>query len=122
VIALAEPDYGGRIDYPEELVELGRRQEAALRNQGADPRMGRTLAEVFHRTGLQDIEAGVLGGQWKGKPSRQEWELEWDVLQSDLGMGQNLDRLRFLDWDARERGERILFVPTFYALGRVPAT
>jgi SAM-dependent methyltransferase len=120
VIALAEPDYGGRIDYPEELAELGRRQAAALRNQGADPRMGRRLAEVFHRSGLLDVEIGVLGGQWMGKPSRQDWELEWNVLQSDLGKGQNLDSLRSLDLAARERGERVLFVPTFYAYGKVP--
>jgi hypothetical protein len=121
VIALAEPDYGGRIDYPEELAILGRHQAAALRKQGADPRMGRRLAEVFHQLGLQDIEVGVLGGQWKGKSSRREWELEWRVLQSDLGGEQDTDSLRALDWAARERGERVLFVPTFYAFGRVPA-
>jgi ubiquinone/menaquinone biosynthesis C-methylase UbiE len=122
VIALAEPDYGGRIDYPEELNALGRRQAAALRKQGADPRMGRRLAEVFHQSGLQDIEVGVLGGQWKGEFSHREWELEWRVLQSDLGKGQDLDSLRALDWAARERGERVLFVPTFYAMGKVPAS
>ena len=118
VIALAEPDYGGRVDYPEELAVIGRWQEESLKNQGADPRMGRRLAEVFHRSGLQEIEVGVLGGQWRGKPSRQEWELEWRVLQSDLGKTQELRDLRALDWASRERGERLLFVPTFYAFGK----
>ena len=37
VLALAEPDYGGRIDFPEELTILGQWQRAALRQQGADP-------------------------------------------------------------------------------------
>ena len=31
VLALAEPDYGGRIDYPQELAALGRLQAGALR-------------------------------------------------------------------------------------------
>jgi ubiquinone/menaquinone biosynthesis C-methylase UbiE len=119
VIALAEPDYGGRIDYPEALVVLGKRQEESLKKQGADPKMGRRLAEVFHKSGLQDVVAGVLGGQWRGKLSRQEWEMEWEVLQSDLGIREGLAGLRALDWASRQRGERVLFVPTFYAYGKV---
>jgi SAM-dependent methyltransferase len=46
VLALAEPDYGGRIDYPEEFSELGLWQEQALRRQGADTRLGRRLSIV----------------------------------------------------------------------------
>ena len=32
-MALAEPDYGGRIDYPEQLGHIGRWQAQALRKQ-----------------------------------------------------------------------------------------
>lgn len=119
VLALAEPDYGGRIDHPDELVILGRWQQDSLEKQGADPRIGRKLAEIFHRAGLNEVEAGVLGGQWRGEPSRPEWELEWAVLESDLNEVERLSSLRALDWTARERGERVLFVPTFYAWGKV---
>ena len=52
VIALAEPDYGGGIDYPEELAELGRRQAAAAREPGRRPEDGTPPGAGFpqHRT------------------------------------------------------------------------
>ena len=43
VMALAEPDYGSRIDYPQELSLLGKWQMDSLEQQGADPFIGRKL-------------------------------------------------------------------------------
>ena len=48
VIALAEPDHSARIDYPSPLEELGAAQTAALTRQGADPALGRRLAELIY--------------------------------------------------------------------------
>ncbi len=121
VLALAEPDYGGRIDFPEALAPLGQRQADALRLQGADPLAGRKLAGLFHRAGLVSVESGVLGGQWSEPPSDEDWELEWQALAADLGPSADLDRLRALDQSAWQSGERVLFVPTFYAWGCVPS-
>lgn len=123
VMALAEPDYGGRIDYPEELAELGRLQERALQRQGAETRLGRRLGALLRRASLSNVESGVLGGQWRAAPARQEWESEWAVLAADLqGVlpADELARLRELDARAWQEGERTLFVPTFYAWGRKP--
>ena len=121
MLALAEPDYGGRIDYPEELSKIGAWQTAALQRQGADPFMGRRLATLLVGAGLQDVEVGVLGGRWTDPPSSAELALEWKVLQEDLltspEAGQ-LPGLRALDEAAWDRRERVLYVPTFYALGR----
>lgn len=122
VLALAEPDYGGRIDFPYELVQLGEWQQEALRRQGANPQMGRRLAGIFAETGLKNVESGVIGGRWSGLPSHEEWESEWMMLQSDLEhivSEKKLHQLRTLDQAAWERRERVLFVPTFYAWGRV---
>lgn len=122
VLALAEPDYGGRIDYPYELVQLGEWQQEALRHQGANPQMGRRLAGIFAEAGLINVESGVIGGRWSGPPSHEEWESEWRVLQFDLSdtiSEKKLHQLRALDQAAWERCERVLFVPTFYAWGRV---
>jgi len=121
LLALAEPDYGGRIDYPLDLSEIGRQQEDALRRQGADTRLGRRLKSLFQQAGLQDIEVGVLGGQWHGAQSQAELQLEWAVLKNDLGEridSDELERLQAIDAQAWERGERVLFVPTFYAWGK----
>jgi SAM-dependent methyltransferase len=124
VLALAEPDYGGRIDYPEELGQLGMWQAEALKQQGADPCMGRKLAGLFHEAGLESVETGVLGGQWSsGSPDWGAWESEWAVLEADLSQkpsfSKKLGFLKKLDQSATQNGERVLFVPTFYAYGRV---
>ncbi len=123
VLALAEPDYGGRVDFPPELKQIGDWQEQALRRQGAEPLMGRQLATLFRRAGLEEVETGVLGGQWRGPISAAERNLEWDVLKDDLRdivSDEVLETLYQVDEAASARGERILYVPTFYALGRVP--
>jgi ubiquinone/menaquinone biosynthesis C-methylase UbiE len=122
VLALAEPDYGGRVDYPMELAALGRWQAESLWRQGADPEMGRKLASIFIRAGLKYIETGVIGGEWTSQPTLEEREIEWDVLASDLAGQvplQDLQKIKQQDEAAWARGERILYVPTFYAWGVV---
>lgn len=123
VIALAEPDYGGRIDRPIELAELGRLQGEALKKQGADPLMGRKLAGLFASAGLQQVVTGVMGGEWGFRSLDDGWEQEWAALESDLAgeiEPEKLGELRRIDAAAWAHGERILFVPTFYAIGFVP--
>jgi SAM-dependent methyltransferase len=123
VLALAEPDYGGRIDHPAALARLGQMQGEALRRQGANPNLGRELAALFREAGLMNVSAGLLSGHWASLPSEDAWESEWSVLRADLaGMipSAELDALRLLDAEAWTKGERILFVPTFYAWGTVP--
>jgi len=128
VFALAEPDYGGRIDYPTELAQLGKWQKESLRSQGADPLIGRKLAAMFNAAELEAVETGVLGGQWSGQASQaglENWQLEWEVLESDLNktsellVSSEVLKLKKLDKTAWETGQRVLFVPTFYAMGRV---
>jgi SAM-dependent methyltransferase len=122
VLALAEPDYGSRIDFPNSLAEIGRAQRDALIEQGANPDVGRELGRLFVLAGLREVEVGVLGAQWVGPPSRPDFDMEWSVLDEDVAASlpaEVRDRLRMLDWTARERGERVLYVPTFYASGRV---
>jgi ubiquinone/menaquinone biosynthesis C-methylase UbiE len=122
VLALAEPDYGGRIDYPEKLAKIGTWQFEALINQGADPNMGRQLRSIFHQAGLCEIETGVIGGQWFDN-SDEDLNLEWKIIESDLTKDiKNNDELIYLqtlDRDSRKNNHRILFVPTFYAIGSV---
>jgi len=129
VLALAEPDYGGRIDFPPELEVLGSWQQASLRNQGANPLIGRRLGWMFRQVGLSDVETGVLGAQWQGSLSRDEIESEWVVLHNDLEiiLGENdeahwqgdFDKLKRLDETTWENGERVLYVPTFFAIGKI---
>jgi ubiquinone/menaquinone biosynthesis C-methylase UbiE len=122
VLAMAEPDYGWRVDYPHPLATLGAKQRQALSRQGADPLSGRQLPALFDSRDFQGVVSGVLEGQWGQALSPQERALEWKTLADDLDSavdGEELKALRELDQAAWERGERILFVPTFYAWGKV---
>jgi len=122
ILAMAEPDYGGRVDYPAALGELGTSQTRALLQQFANPFLGRKLKSLFHQTGLQAVEAGVLGGQWGEPPTPEEWSSEWRVLENDIQAmltPQRLSELKKQDQQAWQNGDRILFVPTFFAFGMV---
>jgi SAM-dependent methyltransferase len=121
VAALAEPDYGGRIDYPDALAALGQMQGQVLSRSGADANLGRKLNGLLHQAGLKEVQTGVLGGQWSDLFSDSEWAGEWATLEADLGgelSGPELQRLRQLDWVAHQQGERVLYVPTFYGWGK----
>jgi ubiquinone/menaquinone biosynthesis C-methylase UbiE len=131
VLALAEPDYGGRIDYPPEFEVIREWQTASLSKQGANPKFGRRLAGLLHKAGLREVESGVLGAHWQRQPSKEDLEMEWDVLLYDIkqnsGAGfapeeldKRIGRLREREEAAWENRERVLFVPTFFAWGRVP--
>lgn len=123
VMALAEPDYGGRIDHPPELVDLGLKQRRALQSRGVDPETGRQLASYFQSAGLDDATVGILGSEWRDPPPQEVRLSEWETLFEDLGdelSEAELLALRRLDHEAWRRGERVLFVPTFYAWARVP--
>lgn len=118
VLCLAEPDYGGRIDFPPELAELGTAQAESLTARGADVTIGRKLRALCRSVGLGKVQAGILGAEWT---EASIGEAEWPTLNTDLdGYTQlsRLDELRALDAHAWERGERVMYVPTFYAWGR----
>ena len=48
VLALAEPDYGGRIDFPEELGQLGVWQTESLRAQGRRSTDGAEIGRIVY--------------------------------------------------------------------------
>jgi ubiquinone/menaquinone biosynthesis C-methylase UbiE len=121
VLALAEPDYGGRIDFPVELAQIGDWQIESLKDQGANPFIGRELRSLFYIAGLTNVEVGALGGQWSEEQTQEDIELEWEVIISDL-IGKNefmqsANEFKELDLSSRKNYRRILYVPTFYALG-----
>jgi len=125
VLCLAEPDYGGRLDYPPSVANLGRLQTYALQAQGADPFVGRRLRSLLLEAGFRDVTAGVIGATWTNDLNGDAVRSEQETLEADLrglATGEEMDRWREADLEARQRGSRILFVPTFYAFGRKPPT
>ena len=125
VLALAEPDHGGRIDYPPQFSAIANWQYESLTIQGADPIIGRKLMDLYVNAGLINVEVGVLGGQWKTNFNRETWLSEWDVLEQDINFLKNkpdaetFETFKSRDLKAWQLGKRLIYVPTFYAVGQV---
>jgi ubiquinone/menaquinone biosynthesis C-methylase UbiE len=120
VLALAEPDYGSRMDAPASLIPLGKAQTQALIQQGANPLAARLLPEFFSKVGLKNIHFGASGFERQVGDLPAGHPLEWQLLEEDLGdtLSQaEMDRYRALDRKSWLEGSRVLWVPTFYAYG-----
>jgi SAM-dependent methyltransferase len=120
ILALAEPDYTARVDKPDELAALGCWQTESLQRQGADPAVGSRLPELFRQAGIRPVETGRLQADEEHPRGPAERELEWAVMEADLaGLVplEEIQRLKRLDEAAWGRGERVLFVPTYWMMG-----
>ena len=103
---------------------LGHQQAQALENQGANTEIGRKLRMFFSQAGFVNIHTGVLGGEWYGIPDKNTLNLEWKTLTSDLQgriSKEELEEYHRIEQEAWKQGYRMLYVPTFYALGWIPA-
>jgi SAM-dependent methyltransferase len=123
VLCLAEPDYGGRIDHPPPLDELGRLQTRALRDQGTNPQAGRLLPGLLADAGLGNIRSGVLGADAVDDTPHEADPTEWVTLRADLAgtlSQETFDHYERQDRQAWADGSRVLFVPTFFAFGKKP--
>jgi len=123
VLALAEPDYGGRISFPDALEHLGDLQTRSLELQGAHVRMGRRLRPLFSEMGLQDVQVGIIAAQWTTGDAESSFIQDQDILARDLAGLVEQDDFDVLMSQAEEgisANQSIWFVPIFYAFGRVP--
>jgi SAM-dependent methyltransferase len=120
VLICAEPDYGGRIDHPD--MPLGHWQAEALRSEGADPFLGRKLRKTLTLPGARRVELGVIPGLWDLDTLQAEFHAEWALwersLEGRVPAGE-LARVKAADLAAIESGDRLAFMPVFYAFVRV---
>lgn len=117
VLVCAEPDYGGRLDYPN--LPIGHWQCEALQREGGDPALGRKLRALFALPAVRRVEIGVIPGLWDGPMLRTQFAAEWALWEPSLAPWQpaaELARVKQADWDATESGVRLAFLPVFYAL------
>ncbi len=107
LIVAAEPDFGGRIEHPEETA-LGPPMANALRRLGADPEIARKLPDLLRRAGFE-VEAGVHPSLPQPDELAEAWPQEQEFLAS-LG-DQSPDTCG---------GCSFLFMPYFWFLARKP--
>jgi ubiquinone/menaquinone biosynthesis C-methylase UbiE len=119
VLDTAEPDYGGRIDFPEDL-DMGVAIGQALQQSGGDPYIGRKLRKLFVQAGLIS-EVGIITSLWDQEQMKKEFADEWSfwerLLKKSLS-SQEVDHKRKRVEEASRSGWSFTFTPIFYALGR----
>ncbi len=119
VLLCAEPDYGGRLDYPD--LPLAAWHIEALKREGADPFVGRKLRALCAGQGL-DAEVGCMSAPWTSDAVRDSLEGEWATLNRvtrDFVSEGERRAVRAQEEAAIARGERFVFMPVFYAAARV---
>ena len=120
VACFAEPDYGGRLDYPAQLSNLTELVVDDLKNSGGDPHIGRRLRALYSQAGMT-ADLGVHMGIWDLDKLREESEEELKWLgagTSATHLTQSLDGLRVVRDQAHRAGSLFQFNPIFYAIGR----
>lgn len=122
ILALAEPDYSSRIDRPLALAALGQIQNQSLSRQGADVALGSHLADLFVQAGIKIVETGVIQPRAQSARGSEEDDDEWEVMRGDVAgivSAPDIRKLQRADAQARQQGERVLYVPTYFASGQV---
>ena len=118
VLICAEPDYGGRLDWPD--LPIRHWQIDGLRRQGADPFIGRQLRHILAAAGLQ-ADVGILPSHWNARCLQRNFEAEWEWLWHDVGNAIDLSTFAQVQAQARaavDAGTRLVYIPFFYAIGR----
>jgi len=118
VLICAEPDYGGRLDWPD--LPIRKWQIDGLRRRGANPLVGRQLRELLADAGLS-ATVGLIPARWDVDSGVQDSEAEWFWVRYDAGDAidaATLDEAQAQARAAIAQGTRLVYVPTFYALGR----
>jgi SAM-dependent methyltransferase len=119
LLILAEPDYGGRIDFPDELNFLKEIFNGHILGQKGDPFIGRKLKTLLLKSGWQ-AEVG-LASQLHF-PERYDpaiWEEEWRFWQELAGLsGQTVKKILRLEKNAARYRQRLVLFPVFYAIAR----
>ena len=122
LMALAEPDYGGRINYPQSLENLGKMQVKSLEKQGADTNIGRSLLSLFNECELENVNAGIITAGWGSDKKTDALKNDLQVLKRDLAHVVAENELNELLSHAEgiiANEANIWFVPIFYTFGQV---
>lgn len=116
VVALAEPDYGGWVEYPE--LNLGMKHIEYLREEGADPLAGRKILSYFESSGLE-TEISVIAQTWNKESLINNIEEEWKrVLEANLITETEFKQVIEKEKILIEQNRRMIFIPVFTAIGK----
>ena len=116
IVALAEPDYDGWIEYPN--LELGRYHKQSLEGQGANPSVGRNLLSLFSSGGLE-TSVYVNARIWPKEELEVCIEKEWQNIL-DEGFISEEEYITKIEEEKRiiSENHRVIALPFFSAIGK----
>jgi len=121
VLASLEPDYGGKLHWPEnqkiDPIFAGK----AIKDKGGDPHIGRKLRLLFVRAGL-DTEIGIGNNRiWSCKEDKSYYFHARDFYVKALknaGLSEKeIDKWEYDYLKSLDEGVQLNFFPQFYAIG-----
>jgi ubiquinone/menaquinone biosynthesis C-methylase UbiE len=124
VLASLEPDYGGKIHWPEnqkiDEIFAGR----AIKERGGDPHIGRKLRSLFVKAGLE-TRVGIGNNRiWSCEEDKSYYLHARDfyvkTLQ-DAGLSEEeIDKWEYEYLNSLDEKIQLNFFPQFYAIGKKP--
>ena len=124
VLASLEPDYGGKLHWPEnpkvDPIFAGK----AIRARGGDPHIGRKLRLLFVRAGLE-TKVGIGNNRiWSCEEDRAYYLHARDFYVKalkDAGLSEKeIDKWEYDYLRSLDEGIQLNFFPQFYAIGNKP--
>ncbi len=124
VLASLEPDYGGKIHWPENKKVDPLFSGEAIRKKGGDPHIGRKLRMFFVNAGLE-TEIGIGNNRiWSCEEDKQYYLHSRDfyikVLKEANLTEKQIDEWEFEFLKSLDEGTQLNFFPQFYAIGTKP--
>jgi len=124
VLASLEPDYGGKLHYPENSRIDSIFAGEAIKKRGGDPHIGRKLRLLFVRAGLV-TKVGIGNNRiWSCEEDKSYYQHARDFYVKalrDAGLAEGeIDKWEYDYLKSLDEGVQLNFFPQFYAIGRKP--
>ena len=124
VLASLEPDYGGKIHWPENPKVDPLFAGEAIRKKGGDPHIGRKLRALFISAGLE-TRIGIGNNRiWSCEEDKHYYLHSRDFyikVLKDAGLsGKEIDEWEYEYLKSLDEGVQLNFFPQFYAIGTKP--
>ncbi len=122
VLASLEPDYGGKIHWPENTTVDRLFAGEAIQKKGGDPHIGRKLRMLFVTAGLT-TRIGIGNNRiWSCEEDKQYYLHSRDFyikVMRDAGLSQKeIDQWEYEYLKSLDDSVQLNFFPQFYAIGR----